>query len=414
MLAPLLTTALSLLLGPATTALPAAAPPTVDTILPTDSGRTTRARARRDSLRREIARLRAQCGGGCDSVGPFDGGLTPLLDRAVRESVSASVSAGVTAGMAGAAEGLRAAREALRGLEFGRSYDLDPRELRGPTRLDTTVAFSPGGTVDLSLVTGPVTVTAWDRAEVRVRGRSERLPFRFERTDGPNGGSLRVSTPRARATSAGEQQLDVVVPVGTHVTANSVSGDVRVRGVRGELDAETVSGDVDVHDATRRVSITSVSGSVRAESLDGDVRAHSVSGDVRLVGARGTADVNTVSGTVEVRNAQLGRLRAQTVSGDVSYDGTFAHDGRYDLGTQSGGVRLVLPPDASAALSVQTFSGTIDTSIPLTLQPAPRGTDGSSFRNAHRMEFTIGTGGARITAQSFSGTITITRPPTRP
>lgn len=381
----------------------------VDTVARPDSGRGTTARsraiARRDSLRREIARLRASCGAGCDSAGAFeyDGDLSQL-DRVVRESVSAGMR-GATGAIARASAGLRS----LEGLEYGRDYDADPREVQGPTRLDTTVAFTPGGAVDLSLVSGPVTVTAWDRPEVRVRGRSDRLPFRFERSDGPNGGSVRVYTVRTRGRSAGDQQLDVVVPVGTRVTANSVSGDVRVRGVRGELDAETVSGDVDVQDAARRVSLNSVSGSVRGQSLDGDLRARSVSGDVRIVGARGQAELNSVSGSVEVRGAQLGRLRAQTVSGDVSYDGSLARDGRYDIGSQSGTVRLVLPTDAGAALSLQTFSGTIDTSIPLTLQPADRGADPAAWRHARRMEFTVGGGGARVTAQSFSGTIVIAR-----
>ena len=364
-----------------------------------------RALARRDSLRAQIARLRAACGPGCDAGGTnVDTSGFADIGRAVGESVAA--------GMRGAAEGMRRVGVELRGLDFGRDYEPDARDLHGPTRLDTTVSFTRGGAVDLSLVNGPVTVTAWDRAEVRVRGRSDRLPFRFEWSDGPNGGSVRVYTVRARNRSSGDQQLDVVVPVGTRVIANSISGDVRVRGVHGELDAETVSGDVDVQDATRRVSVSSVSGSVRAQGLDGDVRARSVSGDVRIVNIRGEADVGSVSGSVEVRAGQLGRLRAQTTSGDIAYDGSFARDGRYDLGTQSGEVRLVLPADASAALSLQTFSGSIDTSIPLTLQPSARGTDGSPLRSARRMEFTIGGGGARITAQSFSGTIVISRAPT--
>lgn len=401
----LLTTALALFAGaPSPTTLTAIAlSVAADTTPPDDPTRTElrrRARARRDSLRLQIARLRAACGSGCDSSADFDATGFHDIGRVVRESVTAS--------MRGAAAQIRRA-VVVRDFDFGPDYEPDPRDLHGPTRLDTTVSFTRGGAVDLSLVSGPVTVTAWDRAEVRVRGRSDRLPFRFERSDGPNGGSVRVSTVRTRDRSSGEQQLDVVVPVGTRVIAYSVSGDVRVRGVRGELDAETVSGDVDVQDATRRVSIKSVSGSVHAQTVDGNVRASSVSGDVRIAGARGEADVGSVSGSVEVRAGQLGRLRAQTTSGDVSYDGTFARDGRYDLGTQSGEVRLVLPADVSAALSLQTFSGSIDTSIPLTLQPTARGSDGTALRHARRLEFTIGGGGARVTAQSFSGTITISR-----
>ncbi|GJG87365.1 hypothetical protein tb265_25460 [Gemmatimonadetes bacterium T265] len=403
-----LTTTLALLAGvPAPTARsPVDVAAVVDTTPTDDAARRADARrralARRDSIRAQIARLRAACGNACDSSADEDASSFRTFGRDLGRAVGESVAAG----MRGAADEIRRAAGSV---NFGPDYEPDPRDLHGPTRLDTTVAFTRGGAVDLSLVSGPVTVTAWDRAEVRVRGRSDRLPFRFEHTDGPNGGSVRVYTVRARGRSAGDQQLDVVVPVGTRVTANSISGDVRVRGVRGELDAETVSGDIDVQEATRRLSATSVSGSVHADTFDGDLHAHSVSGDLRVVGVRGDADVNTVSGNVELRGARLGRLRARTVSGDVSYDGTVARDGRYDLDSQSGEVRLTLPPDAGAALSLQTFSGSIDTSIPLTLQPSARGTDETALRHARRMEFTIGGGGARITAQSFSGTIVIAR-----
>ncbi|MDQ6924899.1 MAG: DUF4097 domain-containing protein [Candidatus Eremiobacteraeota bacterium] len=408
---PLLTTALVLLTSapvppPAARAAVAIAAVAVDTT-PDEAARAQdrrRALARRDSLRAQIARLRAACGSACDSSADRDD-LTGLRDlgRVVGESVNA--------GMRGAADEIR--RAVAHGFDYGPDYEPGPRDRHGLTRIDTTVAFTRGGSVDLSLVNGPVTVTAWDRAEVRVRGRSDHLPLRFERTDGPNGGSVRVYTVRTRDRSEGEQQLDVVVPTGTRVTANSISGDVRVHGVGGELDAETVSGDVEVEGTVRRMAISSVSGSVRAERVEGDLRAHSVSGDVQIVGARGDADVNSVSGNVDVRGT-LGRLRARTVSGDVSYDGTFARDGRYDLDSQSGEVRLVLPSNVGAALSLQTFSGSIDTGIPLTLEPTPRSTDGSSVRHGRRLEFTLGGGGARITAQSFSGTIVIARATTVP
>jgi DUF4097 and DUF4098 domain-containing protein YvlB len=250
-----------------------------------------------------------------------------------------------------------------------------------------------------------VTVTAWDRGEVRVRGQSDRLPLRFESV----GGAVRVYSPRTRGRgNSGDQRLEVFVPAGTRLTAASVSGDVRVRGVRGDLDARSVSGDVDVESGARRAALTSVSGDVRAAGLDGDVRVESVSGDVTLDGVGGQVDAKTTSGGVTVRRGHLSRLRAETVSGDVRYDGTFARDGRYDLSSHSGEIRLALPANVGAALSLRTYSGSIDTDFPLTLQPNGSG----AARPGRRLEFTLGGGGARVTAESFSGDITIARPST--
>ncbi|HVT39267.1 MAG TPA: hypothetical protein VHE78_09500, partial [Gemmatimonadaceae bacterium] len=53
---------------------------------------------------------------------------------------------------------------------------------------------------------------------------------------------------------------------------------------------------------------------------------------------------------------------------------------------------------------LQTFSGSITSSFPMTLQPGER-----SRRSGRKMQFTIGNGSARISAQTFSGDITIER-----
>lgn len=338
---------------------------------------TRTARAERERAEREAAR----------EAGDDLGSIGRVVGEAVRE------------GMRGAAEGIRAASEAIRSAES--DYEDDAGTSPGPTTLDTTVSVGREPTVDLSLVTGPVTVTAWNRSEVRVRGRSDRLPLRFD----ASGGAVRVYTPRTRTRSAGDQRLEVEVPVGTRVIARSVSGDVRVRGVRGEIEARSTSGDVHAEGGTRSVTLHTVSGNVRGSGLDGVVSVQSVSGDVEIDGVSGELGAQTTSGDVRLRRARVSRLRAESVSGGVAYDGTFARDGRYDLRSHSGNLRLTLPADAGAALSVRTYSGTIDSAIPLVLRPTPRGQDAP-----RRMEFTVGGGGAQVTAESFSGTITITRP----
>jgi DUF4097 and DUF4098 domain-containing protein YvlB len=347
--------------------------------------RTTRSEA----ARAEAARARAEREARSD--------LGIEIGRVVGEAVRE--------GVRGAAIGVRAASEALRETqrELERDHDPDVAPTSAPTRIDTLVSVGREATVDLSLVSGPVTVTAWNRSDVRVRGSSERYPLRFESSTG----MVRVYTPRTRTTrSAGEQRLEVEVPVGTRVIARSISGDVRVRGVRGEIEARSTSGNIDADGGARNVTLQTVSGDVRGTALEGVLSIQSVSGDVDLTDITGELGAQTTSGDVRLRRARLTRLRAETVSGDVAYDGPIARGGRYDLTSHSGGIHLALPSDAAAALSVRTYSGTIDTSLPLVLRPTPRGQAPAT----RRMEFTLNGGGAQVTAESFSGTITIARP----
>jgi DUF4097 and DUF4098 domain-containing protein YvlB len=160
---------------------------------------------------------------------------------------------------------------------------------------------------------------------------------------------------------------DVEITDSDHVYAVSISGEVRVRGAN-EIEAKSVSGEV------------------IAERVTGDVRLSSTSGDV--VARQSTGRFVTLSST----------------SGDLSFEGTVDNTGRYEFETHSGSVAISLPAATNANITVATYSGDIDSDFPLVLQPGSR-----AFNRPRRLEFTIGNGGPRIVAESFSGDVEIRR-----
>jgi DUF4097 and DUF4098 domain-containing protein YvlB len=170
------------------------------------------------------------------------------------------------------------------------------------------------------------------------------------------------------------------------------------------VDVNAVSGSVVVFDAARKVKAESVSGNVEVSQVTGDVRASSVSGRVQLDDINGDIETESVSGRLTMNNARSRFVRAETVSGRVSYAGTFTPDGTYEFKSHSGSVYLTLPSDIGAQVRIETFSGTVDSDFPVTLQP---NTDGRSSNK--RMEFRIGNGRSRIVAESFSGSIKLQR-----
>jgi hypothetical protein len=107
-----------------------------------------------------------------------------------------------------------------------------------------------------------------------------------------------------------------------------------------------------------------------------------------------------------VRGARSDRVHLQSVSGELTYEGAIARDGRYDFHSHSGTVRLVLPADAGVSLSASTFSGSVDSRLPATLGPTTRN---SGVRRGSRMDLSINGGGALVTAETFSGDIVIER-----
>lgn len=267
------------------------------------------------------------------------------------------------------------------------------------SRIDTTFAFDKSGSVNVMATNGDIIITGWARNEVRVHAVSDDDNIRFDAT------STRVMLDVSGSRRGSDTRFEVSVPYGTRVITRSASGDVSVRGTRGQVEAASQSGDVRIDDVATRLDATTMSGDVEVQGVSGDVVISTLSGGVTLNDARGGIDVGTVSGDIDLRAVTSKTVRAKTTSGDVSYDGSIDPTGRYDLSTHSGDVDLRIPRDASAQLTVSTWSGSIDSQFAITLQP---GQHSISVSRSKLYTFAIGAGGARISAETFSGDITIT------
>jgi DUF4097 and DUF4098 domain-containing protein YvlB len=265
-------------------------------------------------------------------------------------------------------------------------------------RIDTTMAIARGGLVQLGSVSGEIRVVGSDRRDVKLVAQMERGRFEISGTE------MRI---HLQTRSVDRRQsaayINVEVPVGTRVSANTVSGLIEIRATQGEVVANSVSGRVDVRGARERVEVETVSGTLDLRDVRGQISIDAVSSDIDLEDAIGSVSAETVSGSIRVRRGQLTGLRVEAVSGTLSYEGTLAPTGLYRLNTHSGSITLTLPANVGASLELETFSGRITSDFPLTMQP------GQTTGRGRRMDFTLGNGGARVTAGAFSGNITIRR-----
>jgi DUF4097 and DUF4098 domain-containing protein YvlB len=291
-----------------------------------------------------------------------------------------------------------AKREASR--EIQRELDRELRSARreGRGTVDTTVAFDRRGTVSVSIPDGEIVVTGWDRDAVRVHATSEDGAIRFSASSG------RVTVEPDGFRRSSDYHIEITVPLGTRVSARALSGDVAVRGTRGEVEVSAQNGDVRLEEVGGRVEVSTLSGDVDLARVVGDVELKSVSGDVTVATVKGDIQIETVSGEIDIDEATARFVRAHTTSGDVRYVGTIDPQGRYELSTHSGDVRLTVPPDVGAQISISTWSGTVESEFPLTLRPGEHGIGSSS---AKRFTFEVGNGSSRVTLASFSGDITI-------
>jgi hypothetical protein len=141
--------------------------------------------------------------------------------------------------------------------------------------------------------------------------------------------------------------FDITVPRETAVDAQTVSGDLEVRGTRGPSRLESVSGDVGVADVQGPMRIKSVSGDVQCTDYVGVVEGSSVSGDVEIRGRARSVEFHTVSGdlSIDLDPEPAGReSRMKTISGDVEI-GLIGSSCVCDFHTASGDLECALPAD---------------------------------------------------------------------
>ena len=282
--------------------------------------------------------------------------------------------------------------------ERDRDREEERREREIASALDTTVAFDARGTVTVSCPGGDVVVTGTDRNQIVVKARTERGAIRFV----SSGANATLQPAASRGCS--DARFEVSMPATARLVANTWSGSLQVSGVRGDVEAHAQSGDIQVRDAGDNLEVQTLSGDVSVAGVRGSANVQSVSGDVTLSGARGDVEVETVSGDIVLRDVVSKQIRTNTTSGDLEFGGTIVDAGRYEFTTHSGELRLALPTDVGAQLSLSTFSGEIESAFPITLTP---GAHGIGVSQAKKLNFSLGRGSARIIAETFSGDVTI-------
>jgi hypothetical protein len=222
--------------------------------------------------------------------------------------------------------------------------------------INRTVRLDPGGTLRLKSFSGRVTITASDRPEVVIdavrhasRSRLDRIKLDIH-TDGSN---VVVVDANRRERSwfdfwAGDNvvatDFDIKVPVRTNLDVSVFSAPVTVEGV------------------------------------EGSHRLHGFSSQLTLSGVTGPIQAHTFSGSVVIREESW--EPNQTI----------------DVDTFSGNVELQLPATARGSVRFNSFSGRLNSEMPLTLQ--------SSSHRSVRAELGGG-GNASLRVKTFSGSVKV-------
>ncbi|HEV2985990.1 MAG TPA: DUF4097 family beta strand repeat-containing protein [Vicinamibacterales bacterium] len=223
--------------------------------------------------------------------------------------------------------------------------------------VNRTEKLASGGTLRLKNFSGRVTITASDRSDISIDAvrRGDRAWLDRSKLDIHTDGSTLVVDANqvehswldwSRRNRIVETDFDIKVPRKINVDVNVFSSSVTVTGV------------------------------------EGSHKIHGFSSKLRLEDVTGSVQVHTFSGSVEIRAK------------------TWVENQSIDVDTFSGNVELHVPDSARGTVSFNSFSGHLNSEMPLTLH--------SSSRRSFMAELGGGAGG-NLRFKTFSGSVRIDR-----
>jgi DUF4097 and DUF4098 domain-containing protein YvlB len=265
----------------------------------------------------------------------------------------------------------------------------------GRREIDTTFFFSKIGTVVVGNGAATVIVTGWDQASIRVKAHTDAGGFKFEAA------SARVLV--ESTTQRDSAVIYITVPRGVRVVSRTNTGSITVKDTWGDVDAESSAGKIVVVGA-RDVEATNLSGDLEVRQASGAVTLSSNNGDCVVSEVKGSVEASSVSGDVTVRKSWSKIVRLETTNGTIQFESEVLPDGRYEFITHDGAILLALAKTASAQIGITTWSGAVESEFPIAVRP---GFSADSV-GTKRFTLTLGQGSARITAETFSGDVSIT------
>ncbi|HUE86025.1 MAG TPA: DUF4097 family beta strand repeat-containing protein [Vicinamibacterales bacterium] len=238
--------------------------------------------------------------------------------------------------------------------QSGRDRDQD--RSRGPRETETvdrTLSLATGGTVRLKTFSGRVNIT------------------------GTSGNQVVIKAVR-RATR--DRLDDIKLEVTQSGNVIDIDANHRLRDRRNDNVVETAF-DIQVPDQVR-LDLRTFSAPVTVSNVGGDLVVEGFSSEIRLTDVTGPKRVKTFSGrvTVEARSwADGDDMNVNTFSGDVT---------------------LRLPDNARGDITFDSFSGSFNSDLPVTLSSSSR----RNFRGALN-----GGGSSNFRLNTFSGSVRIQR-----
>jgi hypothetical protein len=148
------------------------------------------------------------------------------------------------------------------------------------------------------------------------------------------------------------------------------------------------------------VEARSVEGSIEARALTGSASLRTGDDEIRVSASTASLDLETVDGEIELDDVRAPRLSVRSTDGEITFRGSILQGGDYGFFSHGGEITLRILQPASFDASVLSYGGRFESEFPVRT---------AGFRSGENLSFTVGSGGARIVIETFSGQVSLVR-----
>src|SRR5258706_5746714 len=266
-------------------------------------------------------------------------------------------------------------------------------------KTDETVPVQKGTRLAINNFAGEVIIHTWDKDSVHVVARHQ---SRTTVTIRPGAAGLSIQASGTMGPE-GSVDYDITAPAWMPIKVEGTYNFVTMEGVQGEVFANTMRGDIVIKGGTGTITAKSVEGEVQVEGARGKVNVSSVNEKIRITDTSGEITAESINGGITMTGIDSKSVDASTVNGTIIYEGKLLDGGRYSFGTHNGELSLGVPENANVTFTIRTYQGSFSTHLPLA------GVSRAAIQPGRRVVTTLGNGSADVSLETFGGAIRVRR-----
>lgn len=208
-----------------------------------------------------------------------------------------------------------------------------------------------GDLLDVKIEQGNITVTTWDKSEVKIFAKNieddESGLFTMEQKSG------KVEV-RFKGDDSDDFSLELTIPADLLIDLKTGGGNVTINNdLKAKVNIITGGGNISAKSIGGNASIKTGGGNIKLDDINGDAQITTAGGDIQLGAINGKADISTAGGNIKVGSVNS-TADISTAGGNVNI-GTVG--GNLDVATAGGNINVDV---VSGTAEISTAGGNIN------------------------------------------------------